>query len=135
MKEKEKGLAALCRPASLNPQLLLPLGPSSYKIFILETELSRIYCPETYILFSTANFLYCTSKFCSHVSHKVRFFPLKKCMCVYIIVSCFLIYGVFPSLALVKNNQEILSDLLHSRDYYMHRFCYILSCTYSFHNN
>lgn len=50
-------------------------------------------------------------------------------MCVCIIVPYFLIYGVFPSFALVMDNQEFLSDLLYSRNYYMHRFSYILCCT------
>lgn len=50
-------------------------------------------------------------------------------MCVYIIVPYFLIYGVFLSFALVMDNQEFLSDLLYSRNYYMHWFCYILCCT------
>lgn len=49
MKEKEKGCGSGCslQIVSLNPQLLLPLGPSPFKISILEAKLSRIYCPET----------------------------------------------------------------------------------------
>lgn len=50
-------------------------------------------------------------------------------------ICCILIYGVFSSFALVKDNQEILTDFLHSRNYDMCQFCYIFPCAYSFHNN